>query len=145
MVLLTNLIGSQLSSWMPPPNDDDDQPHRSVRRSDDREDPPILWAVELADGRKAVLVEGAHLFVGRGVTDMRNFDGLSEIAKALIGIGINNFAEAKGQLPTKVVGAIVEIEEAEEALRRPPQQIPLPGKAHQIALPFVLATARAAS
>lgn len=147
MVLLANLIGSQLSHWMPKPNDDDDQPHRSPQRNENREDPPVLWAVELTDGRKAVLIEGACLFVVRNAMDIRTFDGPSEVAKALLSLNINNFAEAKGHLPIGIVGAIAEIEDAEEALRRPPQQILLPiNDDRQIPLPFPeTARVRAAS
>jgi hypothetical protein len=133
MVLLPRLIGNQLSSWMPPPNDDDDQPHKS-RRDEPRDDPEILWAVELTDGRKAVLVGGWRLFIGRSVMDMRTLDGLSDIAKALLNLGINTFAEAKGRLPTKVVGAIVEIEETEEELRNPPRQVVLLNLGPQVPL-----------
>lgn len=103
MVLLPSLIGAPLSYWMPAPgDDDDDQRRRGSRRDSDREDPTILWAVQLSDGRKAVLVtnEGYQLFVCSSISDMRIFRGTEEVAEALINMGINNFEDATAELPS---------------------------------------------
>ena len=121
MILLPNRVGSKLSHLMTA-NSDDDQPYNSRREDSCDDDPTILWAVDFSDGRKAALVEGAQLFVGRNAMDLRTFNGPSEIAKKLSSLGIDNFAEVKRCLPVNILEAIADLEEAEKALRHPPQQ-----------------------
>lgn len=105
--LLRIRIGGELSSLINESTTDDDPP-RTRRRGDEPRpsSPMILWAAELPNGTKLVIVDERQrrMIEVRSFMDRTEVLGSVKIAERLVALGIlrEESAEARGALPREI-------------------------------------------